>query len=60
MGTDNRRNSSGVIEDLVRYGPQYNVWQAIWIAENISKKEHPDRKDYLFEQTGLQFRPYEK
>ena len=60
MGTDNRRNPSSVIDDLVLYGQQYNVWQAIWIAENISKKEYPDRKDFLLEQTGLQFRPSEK
>ena len=60
MGTDNRRNPSSVIDDLVRYGPQYNVWQAVWIAENISKKDYPDRKDFLLEQTGLQFRPSEK
>ena len=60
MGTDIRRNTSGLIDDLVKNGSSYNVWQAIWIAENITKKDNQNRKDYLLEQTGLNFRPYEK
>ena len=60
MGTEIRRNTSGLKDDLVKNGPSYNVWQAIWIAENITKKDNPNRKDYLLEQTGLKFRPFEK
>ncbi len=60
MGTDIRRNTSGLKDDLVKNGSSYNVWQAIWIAENITKIDNPKRKDYLFEQTALKFRPYEK
>jgi len=60
MATNIRRNTSGLADDLVKNGASYNVWQAIWIAENITKKEHPNRKDYLLEQTGLKFHPYEK
>ncbi len=60
MGTTNRRNSSCIKEDLLKNGPTYNVWQAVWLGENITKKDHPERKDYLFDQAGLRFRPYEK
>jgi predicted component of type VI protein secretion system len=60
MGTDIRRDTSGLIDDLVKNGASYNVWQAIWIAERITKREHPYRKDYLFEQTGIEFQPFER
>jgi len=59
MESGNRRNTSGLMEDLVKNGPSYNVWQAIWLGENITKKDNPGRKDYLLEQTGLNFRPNE-
>jgi len=60
MESSIRRNASGLIEDLVKNGPSYNVWQAIWLSENITKKDNPGRKDYLLEQNGLNFRPSEK
>ncbi len=60
MGTDIRENSSSIIDDLVKNGPGYNVWQATRIADSFVKKLYPKRDDSLFEQTGLKFRPYEK
>jgi len=60
MAADNRRNANSLIEDLVKNGPSYNVWQAVWLAENITKKENPERKDYIFDQAGLKFRPSER
>ncbi len=59
MESRNRRNTSGIIEDILHRGPEYQVWQAVWLSENISKKDNPGRKDYLFDQTGLRFRPYQ-
>ena len=60
MAADNRRNADGLIEDLVKNGHSYSVWQAVWLAENITKNENPERKDYIFDQAGLKFRPSEK
>jgi len=60
METDNRENITSVIDDLVKNGPLYNVWQATRVADNYVKKLHPKRDDSLFEQTGIRFRPYEK
>lgn len=60
METGIGRNTSGMIEDLVKNAPSYNVWQAVWIGENLTRKEHPARKDYLLDQSGLKFRPDER
>ena len=60
MGTDTRENSSTIIDDLVKNGPAYNVWQATRIADSFVKKLYPKRDDSLSEQTGLKFQPYEK
>jgi type VI secretion system protein ImpH len=60
MGIDIRENSSSVINDLVKNGPSYNVWQAVRIADNYVKKLFPGRDDSVFEQTGLSFQPFEK
>ena len=51
--------SQKLIEDLIINGPAFNVWYAVWIVENISKKLHPDRKEYLLDQAGIKFQPYE-
>jgi type VI secretion system protein ImpH len=59
MGTEVRRNTTNIIDDLKQNGPNYNVWQAVWLSENITRKDHPSRKDYLLDQAGLKFRPYE-
>jgi len=60
MGTDTRENSTIIIDDLVKNGPAYNVWQATRIADSYVKKLYPKRDESIFEQTGLRFRPYEK
>ena len=60
MGTDTGKNSSSIVEDLVKNGPSYNVWQAVRIADSIAKKTFPKQNDLLPEQNGLKFRPYEK
>ncbi len=57
MEPGNRRNTTSIAEDIVSHGSEYHVWQAVWLSENISKKDHPERKDYLFDQAGLKFRP---
>ena len=49
-----------LIKELVESGSAFNIWQAVWIAETIAQKYHPNRKDFLLEQTGLKFRPCEK
>jgi type VI secretion system protein ImpH len=49
-----------LITELVENGPAFNVWHAVWIAESISKPLHPNRKDYLLDQEGIKFRPFEK
>jgi type VI secretion system protein ImpH len=59
MGTEVRSNTSSLIDDLTKNGPSYNVWQAVWLGENITKKENPSRKDFLLDQKGLKFRPYD-
>src|SRR4030042_3332844 len=58
MGTDIRENSSSVIDDLVKNGPSYNVWQAVRIADSIVRKAN--KGDLISEQVNLKFRPYEK
>ncbi len=57
MESSNRRNTTSIAEDIVDHGSEYHAWQAVWLSENISKKDHPERKDYLFDQAGLKFRP---
>ncbi|MCW8806371.1 MAG: type VI secretion system baseplate subunit TssG [Ignavibacteriaceae bacterium] len=60
MAAESGRNSSGLIEDLVKNGPSYNIWQAIWLSENLTGKLNPDRKEFLLDQKGLNFRPDDK
>ncbi|QQS36586.1 MAG: type VI secretion system baseplate subunit TssG [Ignavibacteriales bacterium] len=59
MEPGSRTNTSNIIEDIVASGPEYHVWQAVWLSENITRKENPKRKDFLFDQLGLKFRPYQ-
>lgn len=59
MATENRKNLSGLIQDLEQNAPEYNVFYAIYLAEKISKKIHPDRDDTILDQKGLKFRPHE-
>ena len=59
MDTQNRKDLTSLIQDLEKKAPEYNVFYAIYLAEKISKKIHPDRDDSIFDQKGLRFRPYE-
>ncbi|MFH1197535.1 MAG: type VI secretion system baseplate subunit TssG [bacterium] len=59
MGTDPGRNFTRLIEDLTKNAPSYNVWYAVYLSEIITKKLHPDRKDFMLDQKGLSFKPYE-
>lgn len=59
MGTEPRPDLAHVIADLERHGPEYNVFQAIYLAEIATKHWYPQRNDYVLDQTGLRFRPYE-
>lgn len=60
MGTDNRKNLTNVIDDLILHGPNYNVWQAVRMADSYVKKFYPDKDESHFDQSGISFRPYEK
>lgn len=59
MGTESRPDPAGLIAALERSGPEYNVFQALYLAEIASRFWHPQRNDYMLEQTGMRFRPYE-
>ena len=59
MESVDRRNSSGIIDDILQHGAEYHVWQAVWLTEIATRKNNPGRKDYLFDQLGLKFRPYQ-
>lgn len=59
MESVSRRDTSGIKEDILKHGPEYHVWQAVWLSENITKKDYPKRKDYIFDQLGIKFRPYQ-
>jgi len=59
METSLGKNFTRLINDLQQNGPLYNVWQAIYLGEIISKKLNPDRNEYILDQKGLKFRPYE-
>jgi len=59
MAADNGTNTSGLINDLIQDGPNYHVWQAVWLCEQLTKRKFPNRKDFLLEQTGIRFRPHE-
>jgi type VI secretion system protein ImpH len=59
MEPGSRRDTSGIKEDIVSRGPEYHVWQAVWLSEHITRKDNPARKDFLFDQLGLKFRPYQ-
>lgn len=48
-----------MIEDILKNGHEFQVWQAVWLSETVTKKDNPGRKDYLFDQAGLKFRPYQ-
>lgn len=58
METTLRPNYTSLVEDLQLNGSSYNVWQAVYLCEIISKHKNPDRKDYILDQKGLNFRPY--
>ncbi len=60
MGTESGESLTSLITELEKHAPQYNVFQAFYLAERASKKIHPRRNDAHFEQTGLKFRPFEK
>jgi type VI secretion system protein ImpH len=61
MAAELRQNSAGIKEDLLQNGPAYNVWQAIWLGENIAKKEgkNGSSESDVLNHSGLKFRPFE-
>ncbi|MEE9430004.1 MAG: type VI secretion system baseplate subunit TssG [Melioribacteraceae bacterium] len=59
METTFGRNFTRLIKDLQKNGPLYNVWQAVYLGEVISKQLYPDRNVNILDQKGLNFRPYE-
>ena len=60
MGTSIRENSTSVIEDLIKNGPSYNVWQSVRIAESYVKKILGKEDNIGLEQNGINFQPYER
>lgn len=59
MGTQTGQSLTRLIGELEKNGPEFSVFQAIYIAERTTKRKYPERDDEKFEQTGLRFRPYE-
>ncbi|MBL1212181.1 MAG: type VI secretion system baseplate subunit TssG [Ignavibacteriae bacterium] len=59
METAIGQNFARLKEDLEKNGPQYNVWQAVYLGEIITKKMNPDRNEYILDQKGMKFRPHE-
>lgn len=59
MEPGRRRDTSSITDDILRHGPEYHVWQAVWLCENITKRDNPDRKEYLLDQKGIKFRPHQ-
>jgi type VI secretion system protein ImpH len=60
MESISRRDTSSIVKDIVEHGPEYHVWQAVWLSENITKQDNPNRKDYLLDQSGIKFRAYQQ
>lgn len=59
MGTKSGQSFARLIDELEKHAPEYNVFQAFYLAERTSGKIHPDREDASFDQKGLRFRPFE-
>ena len=59
METKLGQNFTRLIDDLQKNGTSYNVWQAVYLGEIITKHLHPDRNEYILDQKGLNFRPYQ-
>ena len=61
MAAELRENYSGIREDLLQNGPAYNIWQAIFVGENISRKElkNNSSESFLPDYPVLKFQPYE-
>jgi type VI secretion system protein ImpH len=61
MAAELRENYSGIKEDLLQNGPAYNIWQAILVGENISRKElkNNSSESFLPDYPVLKFQPYE-
>lgn len=48
-----------ILDEIINNAPSYHVWQAVWITELLTRQDYPDRKDFLLDQSGLRFKPYE-
>ena len=59
METTLGQNFTRLAEDLKKNGTSYNVWQAVYLGEIITKHLHPDRQEYNLDQKGLRFRPHQ-
>ena len=59
METTLGQNFTRLIEDIQKNGTSYNVWQAVYLGEMITKRLNPDRNEFTLDQKGLNFRPYE-
>lgn len=59
MEADSGKNFTRLINDLKKNAPAYSVFYAAYLCEKLLKNLHPDRNEEIFEQEGLQFRPFE-
>ena len=60
MGTELGKHVDRLIADLEKHGPEYHVFQAIFLAERARQlRSGGQRKNDALDQAGLQFRPCE-
>jgi type VI secretion system protein ImpH len=59
MDSEIGNDTARLIDELQRHAPEYSVFQAIYLAERLSRRIHPDRDEENLGQKGLRFRPYE-
>ncbi|MGH7496393.1 MAG: type VI secretion system baseplate subunit TssG [bacterium] len=59
MGTERGPDFARLIAELERHAPEYQVFQAIYLAEIASRQLHPQRQTFGLDQVGLKFRPHE-
>jgi type VI secretion system protein ImpH len=56
----NGQNTTDLIDDLVAHAPEYDFFQAVYRAELLTRRLHPERRNVGLDQKGLAFRPYEQ
>jgi type VI secretion system protein ImpH len=60
VAAGNGQDAPHIVDDLIANIPEYDFFQAVYLAEILTRGEHAGRKDFGFDQKGLKFRPSEK